>query len=52
MTEFWETAFTEKQRMWGLVPTASAIFPRGRERAQASRQGEPQTLRAHRQQTP
>jgi SAM-dependent methyltransferase len=26
MTEFWETAFTEKQLMWGSEPTASAIF--------------------------
>lgn len=24
MTEFWEDAFTEKQLMWGLEPTASA----------------------------
>ena len=28
MTEFWETAFTEKQLMWGFEPTASAIFAR------------------------
>lgn len=28
MTEFWETAFTEKQLMWGLEPTASAILAR------------------------
>lgn len=28
MTEFWETAFTEKQRMWGDEPTASAILAR------------------------
>lgn len=26
MTEFWETAFNEKQLMWGLEPTASALF--------------------------
>jgi SAM-dependent methyltransferase len=26
MPEFWETAFTEKQLMWGLEPTASAVF--------------------------
>lgn len=26
MTEFWETAFTEKQLMWGGEPTDSAIF--------------------------
>jgi SAM-dependent methyltransferase len=26
MTEFWETAFAEKQRMWGSEPTASAVF--------------------------
>lgn len=24
--EFWETAFVEKQLMWGLDPTASAVF--------------------------
>lgn len=28
MTEFWEKAFTEKQLMWGLEPTASALFAR------------------------
>lgn len=28
MTEFWENAFTEKQLMWGLEPTASALFAR------------------------
>jgi SAM-dependent methyltransferase len=28
MTEFWETAFTEKQLMWGIEPTESAIFAR------------------------
>jgi len=28
MTEFWETAFNEKQLMWGLGPTASAILAR------------------------
>lgn len=28
MAEFWETAFTEKQLMWGLEPTASARFAR------------------------
>lgn len=26
MTEFWETAFTEKQLMWGVEPTKSAIL--------------------------
>lgn len=26
MAEFWETAFTEKQLMWGVKPTASANF--------------------------
>lgn len=26
MTEFWETAFTEKQLMWGLEPAKSASF--------------------------
>lgn len=26
MTEFWEAAFTEKQLMWGLEPTASALL--------------------------
>ena len=26
MTEFWETAFAEKQLMWGVGPTSSAIF--------------------------
>ncbi|SUJ08135.1 class I SAM-dependent methyltransferase [Shewanella morhuae] len=26
MAEFWETAFAEKQLMWGVEPTASAIF--------------------------
>jgi SAM-dependent methyltransferase len=25
MTEFWETAFTKMQTMWGLEPTASAL---------------------------
>lgn len=30
MPEFWETAFTEKQLMWGLEPTASALFARER----------------------
>jgi len=28
MTEFWETAFTENQLMWGDKPTASALFVR------------------------
>ncbi len=28
MTEFWETAFTDKQRMWGLEPAASALLAR------------------------
>lgn len=28
MPEFWETAFTEKQLMWGHEPTASALFAR------------------------
>ena len=28
MTEFWETAFTEKHLMWGIEPTESAIFAR------------------------
>lgn len=28
MTEFWESAFTEKQTMWGLEPTASAALAR------------------------
>ncbi|MCX4244932.1 class I SAM-dependent methyltransferase [Paraliomyxa miuraensis] len=28
MTEFWETAFTDKQLMWGLEPTASAVLAR------------------------
>jgi SAM-dependent methyltransferase len=28
MTEFWETAFLEKHLMWGLDPSASAIFAR------------------------
>lgn len=26
MTEFWETAFTDKQLMWGLEPALSATF--------------------------
>src|SRR5678815_4751518 len=26
MPEFWDTAFTEKQLMWGLEPTASALL--------------------------
>jgi len=26
MTEFWEAAFAEKQLMWGVEPTRSAIF--------------------------
>jgi SAM-dependent methyltransferase len=26
MAEFWETAFTEKQLMWGLEPTVSAVL--------------------------
>jgi len=26
MTEFWETAFVEKQLMWGLSPAKSAVF--------------------------
>ena len=26
MSEFWETAFTEKQMMWGLEPARSALF--------------------------
>jgi SAM-dependent methyltransferase len=28
VTEFWEAAFIEKQLMWGLEPTVSAIFAR------------------------
>lgn len=28
MAEFWETAFLDKQLMWGLEPTASAILAR------------------------
>ena len=28
MTEFWESAFNEKQLMWGLAPTASASLAR------------------------
>jgi len=28
MVEFWEAAFTEKQLMWGVEPTRSAIFAR------------------------
>lgn len=28
MTDFWETAFVEKQLMWGFEPTASALFAR------------------------
>lgn len=28
MTEFWETAFTDKQLMWGVKPAASAILAR------------------------
>lgn len=28
MPEFWETAFTDKQLMWGIEPTASALFAR------------------------
>lgn len=28
MTEFWETAFIEKQLMWGFEPTASALIAR------------------------
>ena len=28
MAGFWETAFTDKQLMWGLEPTASAVFAR------------------------
>lgn len=28
MTEFWETAFIEKQLMWGFEPARSAIFAR------------------------
>ena len=28
MTEFWEAAFNKKQLMWGLEPTASALFAR------------------------
>ena len=26
MTEFWETAFVDKQRMWGFEPAASAVL--------------------------
>jgi len=26
MREFWETAFAERQLIWGIEPTASAIF--------------------------
>ncbi|APR77023.1 Methyltransferase [Minicystis rosea] len=28
MTELWETAFTEKQMMWGAEPSRSAVFAR------------------------
>jgi hypothetical protein len=28
VTEFWEAAFTEKQLMWGIEPTASALIAR------------------------
>ena len=28
MTEFWEAVFTDKKTMWGLEPTASAVFAR------------------------
>lgn len=28
MTEFWETIFAEKELMWGLEPTASALLAR------------------------
>lgn len=30
MTEFWEKAFSENQRMWGSTPTESALFARDR----------------------